>query len=136
MTYNEKKHFLEKYGYNVRKIKRLLQEYEEWETIGTSITQKFSNTPVKVSGNRSRVETCAVHLANLQQKILDEMAEAEYSRTEIETAIGSIRDIRKRELIELRYIKGLSVHKIASKWNRPDKNIYKQLHNTINRMDI
>jgi RNA polymerase sigma factor (sigma-70 family) len=136
MTYNEKKQFLENYGYSVRKIKRLLQEYEEWETIGTSITQKFNNTPVQVSGNHSRVETCAMHLANLQQTILEEMEEAEYCRSEIETAIGTIRDTRRRELLELRYLKGLSVHKIASKRNCPDKNIYKQLRNTINRMEL
>jgi len=136
MTYNEKKQFLENYGYSVRKIKRLLQEYEEWETIGTSITQKFNNTPVQVSGNRSRVESCALKLAELQQAILEEMEEAEFCRAEIESAIGGIKDTRRRELLELRYIKGLSVHKIASKRNCPDKNIYKQLRNTINRMEL
>jgi DNA-directed RNA polymerase specialized sigma24 family protein len=136
MTYNEKKQFLENYGYSVRKIKRLLQEYEEWETIGTSITQKFSNTPVQVSGNRSRVESCALKLAELQQAILEEMEEAEFCRTEIESAIGGIKDTRRRELLEMRYIKGLSAHKIATKMGKLDKNIYKQLRNTINRLDM
>ena len=136
MTYNEKKKYLESYIYSVRKIKRLQQEYEEWETIGTNITQKFNNTPVQVSGNHSRVETCAIHLANIQESIIQEMQEAEFNRTMIEDAINSIRDIRRRELVELRYIKGLSAHKIATKWGKPDKNIYKQLRNAINRMEI
>lgn len=136
MTYNEKKTFLESYGYSVRKIKRLQQEYEEWETIGTNITQKFSNTPVQTSGDQSKVEKCAIHLANIKDAILEEMATAEFCRSEIEEAIEQIKDTRRRELIELRYITGLSAHKIANKLGKPDKNIYKQLRNTINRMDI
>lgn len=136
MTYNEKKRFLEGYGYSIRKIKRLQQEYEEWETIGTSITQKFSNTPVQVSGNRSRVEKCALHLANIQQAILDEMQEAEYTRTEVEQAINSIKDTRRRELVQMRYIKNMPVWKIAVKLDKDSDNIYKMLRRAIMIMDI
>ena len=136
MTYNEKKTFLESYGYSVRKIKRLQQEYEEWETIGTNITQKLSDTHVQTSGDQSKVEKCAIHLANIKDAILEEMATAEFCRSEIEEAIERIKDTRRKELIELRYIKGLSAHKIAKEMNKPDKNIYKQLHNAISRMEI
>ena len=136
MTYNEKKQFLEGYGYSIRRIKRLQQEYEEWETIGTNITQKFSNTPVQVSGNRSRVEKCAVHLANIQMAILEEMQEAEYTRNEIETAINSIKDTRRRELIQMRYVKNMPVWKIAGKLDKDVDNVYKMLRRTIKIMDI
>ena len=136
MTYNEKKQFLEAYGYSIRKIKRLQQEYEEWETIGTNITQKFSNTPVQVSGNRSRVEKCAVHLANIQEAILEEMQEAEYTRNEIESAINSIKDTRRRELIQMRYVKNMPVWKIAGKLDKDVDNVYKMLRRAIKIMDI
>lgn len=136
MTYNEKKQFLEAYGYSVRKIKRLQQEYEEWETIGTNITQKFSNTPVKVSGNKSRVEKCAIHLANIQQAILDEMEEAEYNRAEIEAAINTIRDTRRREIVQMRYVKNMPVWKISVKMGKDKDNVYKMLHTAIRAMDI
>lgn len=136
MTYNEKKQFLENYGYSVRKIRRLQQEYEEWETIGTSITQKFSNTPIKVSGNKSRVEKCAIHLANIQQAILEEMEEAEYNRAEIEAAIENIKDTRRRELIQMRYIKNVPVWKIAMKMGKDKQNVYKMIQSIIRKMDI
>lgn len=136
MTYNEKKQFLENYGYSVRKIRRLQQEYEEWETIGTNITQKFSNTPVQVSGNRSRVEKCAIHLANIQQAILEEMEEAEYNRAEIEAAIDNIKDTRRRELIQMRYIKNVPVWKIAMKMGKDKQNVYKMIQSIIRKMDI
>jgi hypothetical protein len=136
MTYNEKKQFLEAYGYSVRRIKRLQQEYEEWETIGTNITQKFSNTPVQVSGNRSRVEKCAIHLANIQQAILDEMQEAEYTRNEVEAAINSIKDTRRRELIQMRYVKNMPVWKIAVNIGKDKQNVYKMIQSVIKRMDI
>ena len=136
MTYNEKKQFLEAYGYSVRRIKRLQQEYEEWETIGTNITQKFSNTPVQVSGNRSRVEKCAIHLANIQQAILDEMQEAEYTRNEVETAINSIKDTRRRELIQMRYVKNMPVWKIATTIGKDKDNVYKMIQTVIRRMEL
>lgn len=136
MTYNEKKRFLEQYGYSVRRIKRLQQEYEEWETIGTNITQKFSNTPVQVSGNRSRVEKCAVHLANIQNAILEEMQEAEYTRSEIELAINGIKDTRRRELIQMRYVKNMPVWKIASSMGKDKQNVYKMIQTVIRKMDM
>lgn len=136
MTYNEKKRFLEQYGYSVRRIKRLQQEYEEWETIGTNITQKFSNTPVQVSGNRSRVEKCALHLANIQNAILEEMQEAEYTRSEIELAINGIKDTRRRELIQMRYVKNMPVWKIASSMGKDKQNVYKMIQTVIRKMDM
>ena len=136
MTYNEKKRFLEQYGYSVRRIGMLKEEYEEWETIGTNITQKFSNTPVQVSGNRSRVEQCAVHLANIQKAILQEIQEAEFTRNEIEQAINCIKDSRRRELIQMRYIKNMPVWKIALHMGKDKQNVYKMIQTIIRRMDI
>ena len=136
MTYNEKKKYLESYIYSVRKIKRLQQEYEEWETIGTSITQKFNNTPVQVSGSRSRVETCAIHLANIQEAILQEMQEAEFSRAEVEDAISNMRDSRRRELIQMRYVRDMPVWKIANKLGKDRDNVYKMLRTAIKSIDL
>lgn len=136
MTYNEKKSYLESYGYNMRRIKRLQQEYEEWETIGTNITQKFSDTPIKMSGNQSKIEKCAIHLANIQDQILQEMEEAEHTRAEVLQAINSIKDIRRRELIQMHYIKSIPVWKIADRMGKDKQNIYKMLQSTIRRMDL
>jgi len=136
MTYNEKKRFLEQYVYSVRRIKRLQQEYEEWETIGTNITQKLSNTGIRSSDNQSKVEKAAIHLANIQNTILDEMQESEYTRTEIENTINSVKDLRRRELLEMKYIRGLSVHKIAMKWDKAEQDIYRQLRTAVKKIDI
>lgn len=136
MTYNEKKRFFGSYQYSIRKIKRLQQEYEEWETIGTNITQKLSDTGVRSSDNQSKVERCAIHLENIQQSILDEISMAEHNREKILSAINNVRDLRHRELLEMVYIRGIPVRKIAFQRNKPEQNIYKQVRTAINKIEI
>ncbi len=136
MTYNEKKRYLERYIYSVRKVKRLQQEYTEWETIGTNITQKLSQTGVRASDNQSKVERCAIHLAGIQDSILSEIQAAEYNRAEIELLLGNVKDLRHRELLEMKYIRGMSVQKIAFQRNKPEQDIYRQLRTALKRMEI
>ena len=136
MTYNEKKRYLERYIYSVRKVKRLQQEYTEWETIGTNITQKLSQTGVRAGDNQSKVERCAIHLASIQDSILSEIQAAEYNRAEIELLLGNVKDLRHRELLEMKYIRGMSVQKIAFQRNKPEQDIYRQLRTALKKMEI
>lgn len=136
MTYNEKKAFLEQYMYHIRKIKRLHRELEEWQTIGTNITQKLSLVPVKGSGNKSKVEECALRLASIEGMIAEELQAAENNRGIIEDSICSIKDTRKREIIEMRYIKGMAVSSIANELHRDTNNVYRTIRLTIRNMDI
>ena len=136
MTYNEKKDFLEQYRYHIRRIKQLHRELEEWHTIGTNITQKLSPVTVKGSGNKSKVEECALRLASIEDMIANELQAAEDSRDLIENSICSIKDTRKREIIEMRYVKGMAVSSIANELHRDTNNVYRTIRLTIRNMDI
>lgn len=136
MTYGEKKRFLEGYSSSVRRIKGLQREIEEWQTIATSITQKITPVIVKNSDNQSKVEKCAIRIAEIQDVLIKEMEDAEYNRDAIQDAINGIRDSRRRDLIELRYVHCVPVHTIAKEMNKSEDNIYKMIRKTIKRMEI
>lgn len=136
MTYNEKKRFLEGYMSSIRRIKGLQRELEEWETIATSITQKLTPVLVKNSDNQSRVEKCAIRIAGIQTLLVEEIERAEYNRDTILEAIQEIKDSRRRDLIEQRYVHCIPVRIIADEWNKCEDDIYKMIRKTIKRMEI
>lgn len=136
MTYNEKKRFLEGYISSVRRIKGLQREIEEWETIATNVTQKLTPTLVKNSDNQSKVENCAIRIAGIHTLLLEEIEEAEYNRGVIQEAVEGIRDSRRRDLLEQRYVHCVPVRVIADEWNKSTDDIYKMIRKTIKRMEI
>lgn len=136
MTYNEKKRFLEGYSSSIRRIKGLQRELEEWTTIATNITQKLTPVLVKNSDNQSRVENCAIRIAGIEALLVEEIATAEYNRDTIQNAISGIKDSRRRDLIEMRYVHCVPVRVIAEEMEKTEDNIYKMIRKTIKRMDI
>ena len=136
MTYNEKRNFLGRYGYSIRRVKNLNRELEEWRTIATNITQKLTPVTVKNHDNESKVERCAIRISEIEKDILEEISAAEEYREQITVAVEGIKDTRRRELIEMRYITGLSVNNIAGIIGKDEDNIYKMIRKTIRSMDI
>ena len=136
MTYNEKRRYLDRYSYSVRRVKNLNRELEEWQTIATNITQKITPVTVKNKDNESKIERCAIRIAEIENDILNEISAAEEYREQISTAVDSIKDTRRRELIEMRYITGLSVNNIAGIIGKDEDNIYKMIRKTIKSMEI
>lgn len=136
MTYREKKIFLESYQVSQRKIKGLQREIEQWETIATGITQKLSATATHTNGTTSKIENCAVKISEIERNIANELNIAKINREQVKTAIDNVKDVRKREILELKYINGLSVHRIAIDYDKADDNIYKMLRTAIKTMDI
>lgn len=136
MTYNEKKRFLEGYVSSLKRIKGLQREIEEWETIATSTTQKLKEINIHSNDVTSKVENCAIKIADMQDLLLEEMEEAEYNRQVISEAIKCIRDTRRRDLIEMRYVHCVPVRIIAADMNKCTDDIYKMIRKTIKKMDI
>ena len=135
MTYNEKKRFLEGYVYSVRRIKGLQRELEEWQTIATGITQKLKDIPIRSSGN-NKIEDCAIKMAELENQLYDEIEKATQKRESIQIVVNQIRDLRRREIIELRYVHGLSVNMISYELDKDCENIYKIIRRTIKSLEI
>ena len=136
MTYNEKKRFLEGYLYSVRRIKGLQNELEMWATIGTGITQKLKPVMVQGGNSSNKIEDCAIRIAEIEDKITKEIEDSIIEKAKVESAIMTIKDTRRRELIQLRYINNVPVYKIAQDYNKSDKAIYKQLRNSIRNLDV
>ncbi len=136
MNYEQKRKILNEYKSINHEIWRLELELEGWETIATSITQKIS--PVTVSNNdiSSRVEKCAIMCAEIRQEIdrLKKLSEAnKYLVTE---AIEGIKDSRKREIMSLRFIEGVGVHKIAVLYGKEDQSIHRIIQRTIKKLKL
>ena len=70
MTYNEKKRFLEGYIYSVRRIKGLQNQLEEWGTIATNITQKIKPVMIQNGTNSSKIENCAIKIAEIENELI------------------------------------------------------------------
>ena len=136
MTYNEKKRFLESYTVSIRKIKGLQRELEEWQTIGTNITQKLKPIMVQNGLTNSKIEDCAIRIANIEDQIISEIEKAEDNKNSIEQALTLIRDSRRRELLQLRYINNIPVKTIAIDYDKPEDNIYKMIRTAIKIMPI
>lgn len=136
MTYKEKKEILEGYISCQHKIVGLQKELENWETIATSITQKITPVIVNTNDNNSKVETCAIKCVEIQQKIIDEIKSAQYNRNIVQDAIERMKDTRKRDILTMRYVNGMSVSDIAIKLNKDRNNIYKMIRTGIRNVEL
>lgn len=136
MTYNEKKRFLEQYICSVRRVKSLCRVLEEWQTIATNITQKLSQTNIHTNGSKSKIEDCAIRIAGIEDSLIEEIEQAEYNRRLIADSIESIKNPRRREIIEMRYVNAIPVSEIAASFNKGEDNIYKIIRKTIKQMDL
>lgn len=136
MTYKEKKEELEKYISATRRIACLQSEYEQWQTIATSITQKLSPVIVNTNDVNSRVERCGIKCVEIEKQILEDMSVAEYERQRVQDIINTIRDSRKREILTMRFVNGASVRKIAILYDADENSIYKQIRRAISRLDL
>lgn len=136
MTYNEKKRFLESYTASIRRIKGLQRELEEWQTIGTNITQKLKPVIIQNGMNSSKIEDCAIRIANIEDQIISEISKAEENKNSIEIAINLVRDSRRRELLQLRYVNNIPVKTIALDYDKPEDNIYKMIRTAIKIIPI
>lgn len=136
MTYKEKKEILEGYSSSVKRIVCLQRELEQWHTIATGITQKISPVIVNTNDNNSKVESCAIKCAEIKELILNEIKIAENNRDQVNKIIEGVRDIRKRDLLTMRYINNVSVRKIAILYDAEVNSIYKQLRRTITSLNI
>lgn len=136
MTYNEKKRFLEGYTHSVRRIKGLQNELEMWATIATGITQKLKPIMVQGGNNSNKIEDCAIRIAEIEDKITKEIEKSIVEKAKVESAIMTIRDTRRRELIQLHYIHNVPVNKIAQQYGKDENTIYKQLRNSLKYITI
>ena len=136
MTYNEKKRFLEGYLYSVRRIKGLQNELEMWATIATGITQKLKPIMVQGGSNSNKIEDCAIRIAEIEDNITKEIEKSISEKARVESAIMTIKDTRRRELVAMHYINGVPIKKIAQDHDKDINNMYRTIRKTVIAMKL
>lgn len=136
MTYKEKQKVLGGYAYHQRRILSLEDELLRWHTIATNITTKLQPVVAHTNDNTSKIERCAIKCAEIEQTIMGELVEAEAERRYVQDIIATVKDMRRREVLEMRYIHNIPVHQIAIRLDKCEDNVYKMLRTTIKNLDM
>ena len=135
MKYEDKLKYLCQYQDVIRKIKGLEFEREKWHNIGLDIAQKYSDMP-PCGGSDSKVEKSAVGAQAIYETICEEEAAAKILREEIKKAIQTVKKARYRQVLEMRYINGMTVYRIADEYSKSEQNIRKILKNAVCEIEI
>lgn len=110
----EKIKYLSRYIPLSGRINRMLEEQYRWKCLAMKVTQNFSPTPGGGESG-SPIERPMDKVDELERKITQAIDELADIRMEIEAVLGQLEDDTLRELMEYRYIDGLTWEQIAKK---------------------
>ena len=96
------------------RINRMLEEQYRWKCLAMKVTQNFSPTPGGGESG-SAIERPMDKVDELERKITQAIDELADIRMEIEDVLGQLEDDTLRELMEHRYIDGLTWEQVAEK---------------------
>lgn len=112
---NEQKiRYLSRYRRLNARIDRLLEEKSRWWERAFKITPTLSQAPGG-GGSGSPIERPMDKVDELERKITQAIDELADIRAEIEDVLGQLEDDTLRELMEYRYIDGLTWEQVAEK---------------------
>lgn len=111
MTNQEKVNYLKRYRVLSLEIDQITDESQRWQDIATRISPSYSNMPH--SGGGDKVQTAAVEIAELLDKLTEKIRQAVMLRQNIKTLIEGISDKTLRQLMIYRYINGKKWEEIA-----------------------
>lgn len=137
MDLKAKREYLMQYQSAQNRIIGLTHEIEKWQGIAEKVNSALNNAGVLSCGNSSKVERGAVNVADIITSIQKEIDSAKQIRDEVFTTIQKkCGKMRHRELLEMRFVNGMSENEIA-KINKKDvKSISKAITAAIKSMDI
>ena len=135
MDFREKVEYLDGYRRKMAKIDGLLMEREKWLAIGTKVSQDIRTED---SGHSSSEPTSRVEMAAIELSIIDsEIEKAAKRREEIGQVIkAGAKRSRYAELLEMRFVHGMSVYRIANILNRNERTIRRVIRKAIDKLDI
>ena len=114
MTNKEKRDYLMHYQNLQNRIIGLTHEIEKWESIASKVNSAIKGSGVSSGDNSSKVERGAVNVADIINSIQTEINSAKDVREEVLTTIRTkCGKMRHRELLEMRFVNGMSEREIA-----------------------
>ena len=137
MDVKAKREYMMRYQNAQNRIIGLTHEIEKWQGIAEKVNSAINNSGISACDNSSKVERGAINVADIITSIQIEINSAKDVREEVLAAIHTkCGKMRHRELLEMRFVNGMSEHEIA-KINKKDvKSISKAITAAIKSMDI
>ena len=137
MDVKAKREYMMRYQNAQNRIIGLTHEIEKWQGIAEKVNSAINNSGISACDNSSKVERGAINVADIIKSIQTEINSAKDVRDEVLAAIHTkCGKMRHRELLEMRFVNGMSENEIA-KINKKDvKSISKAITAAIKSMDI
>ena len=137
MDVKAKREYMMRYQNAQNRIIGLTHEIEKWQGIAAKVNSAINNSGISACDNSSKVERGAINVADIITSIQIEINSAKDVREEVLAAIHTkCGKMRHRELLEMRFVNGMSDYEIA-KINKKDvKSISKAITAAIKSMDI
>lgn len=134
MDYKRKLDYLYGYKNKMARIRVLIEEHDRWMAIGAKVNQAYSADAGGSHGDgSSRVEISAIELA----KIDDELKQAVRERDKILRTIRTkSRHKRYQEILELRFIGGLSYNKLSDAIDKDVRTVQRVVRRAVETLEI
>ena len=111
MTNQEKAAYLKQYRSLSMEIDQISEELQRWQDLATRISPSYSDMPH--GGGSDKVQTAAVEVAELTDKLNRKLHQAIMVQENIKKLLESLDDIKLRQLMSYRYINGMRWEEIA-----------------------
>ena len=124
MTSAEKKEWLLRYIDLKAECEDTLEQIEEWTRFATRCTAAISAAPGG-GGGSSKVETGAVAIADISQKMCGKLRDLATAREEIAESVENVDDPIYRRILRMRYISGLKWGQIEERTKMSRREIFR-----------
>lgn len=111
MDNKEKCRYLNQYRIMHIEIDQITKELQRWQDLATRISPSYSDMPH--GGGSDKVQTAAVEVAELTDKLNQKLHQAIMVQENIKKLLESLDDIKLRQLMSYRYINGIRWEEIA-----------------------
>lgn len=111
MDNKEKCRYLNQYRIMHIEIDQITKELQRWQDLATRISPSYSDMPH--GGGSDKVQTAAVEVAELTDKLNQKLHQAIMVQENIKKLLESLDDIKLRQIMSYRYINGMRWEEIA-----------------------
>ena len=136
MTIKEKRIYLGQYQRIQNRIFGLTNELEKWKAIGEKVNNAMGIGGGSKQANNSKVEKSAVNTMEILKAIQAEVDEAEENRQRIIDTINNAPKLRHREILNMHFVNGMSVEKIARRLKKEEKTVSNAITNALRELNI
>lgn len=95
------------------RIRAKEEQIRKYRVMATRATSSTEATRISGSSNRSRVEDAVAWICDLEEDAQEDLRELYRYRRDVMRLIGKLPDVRHRDILEMHYVTGWSLRRIA-----------------------